>query len=134
MKTIEPWSMTNERVACQEEQDATAGAPYYVAYRGKKIVVTRRCAEALKKAGKIIGAVPARDPGWGPGITLGTLNATAEGQRLGLNFELWAEQKESAGPVTWMLRCKEMHCCFPTKNPAKSMMLLCSEFSDLAEL
>ena len=102
------------------------GAPYYVALDGGVVCVTRRCAIELKKRKEIVGAMSARDVG--NGIGWAALKAAAEGQSIGLTFRL-----ESAEIGLWTLHCPEMGCEVLTSNPAREMMLLCSEWTDIVE-
>jgi hypothetical protein len=124
---LELWTRATELAACRETKDATAGAPYYIAYQGRIQCVTRRCAVALRKAGTICGSMPARDPGSG-GLGFPALKAVAHGQAIGLTFRLSVVK-----PGTWMLHCPEMHCEMPTTNPARDMMILSAEWMTLVE-
>ena len=125
--TVEAWSKETEATACMESRSASAGSPYYVALDGRVQCVTRRCAEELMKHRKICGCISARDAGNG-GINHATLKAAAYGQSIGVTFQL-----KALGEKTWMLYCPEMQCEYPTKNPAKEMMLICTEFATLIE-
>jgi hypothetical protein len=124
---IERWSKETEITACSETGDASAGAPYYIALDGRVQCVTKRCSESLIKHRKICGRIPARDAGNG-GINHATLKAAAHGQTVGVSFQL-----KNLGQGSWMIYCPEMQCEYPTKNPAKEMMMIAAEFTTLVE-
>lgn len=121
---IEKWSPAAETRAVRETGDATAGAPYQVAYMGNILTVTRRCATELYKRGAITGVT----------AVLGSGGANANVRRdllrqqlqNGATFTVTVRPSGKAG--TFMVHCPTMKYEAPSRNPARTIMLLANEW------
>lgn len=127
--TPEMWSKTTETEVCRETKDATAGAPYMVAYLGKTITVTRRCAREMFRRGMVTGVKSCR--GGTEGMKQVRADLAKQRAEIGATFDVTVTPSGKAG--TWMIQSKAMNYSAPSTNPAKTIMLLGNEWWDIID-